>query len=81
MLKKGLLLFLFSLSFLNTSHGQVLQDYSNDWEENLVKNWFSSSDQLSQWIDIRQFPEAYLVMQIPGETMVFAGERLWFYAE
>ncbi|WP_288369849.1 DUF4271 domain-containing protein [uncultured Algoriphagus sp.] len=81
MLKKGLLLFLFSLCFLITSHGQVLEEYSNDWEENLVKNWFSSSDQLSQWIDIRQFPEAYLVMQIPGETMVFAGERLWFYAE
>jgi len=58
MLKKVLILFLLSLCFLNTSRGQVLEDYSNDWEENLVKNWFSATDQLSQWIDIKQFPEA-----------------------
>ncbi|NVJ86724.1 MAG: DUF4271 domain-containing protein [Algoriphagus sp.] len=76
-----LLVFLFfALSSVNLQ-GQVLEDLSSSWEREEVKSWFSSSDRLDQWVNLKQFPEAYLIMEVPEQTLVFTGERLWFFSE
>ncbi|MCS5490653.1 DUF4271 domain-containing protein [Algoriphagus limi] len=60
---------------------QVLEDMTDAWKREEVKNWFSSSNRLDQWVDLEQFPEAYLVMEVPQQTLVFEGERLWFFSK
>lgn len=62
-------------------HAQVLEDYSQNWEVGERESWFGSSDRISQEVDLEAFPLAYFYLEIPGETVVFADEKLWFYVE
>ncbi|TFV96067.1 DUF4271 domain-containing protein [Algoriphagus kandeliae] len=76
-----LLLLLFLGSGLTFLRAQVLEDMTDAWKREEVKSWFSSSNRLDQWVDLKEFPEAYLVMEVPGQTLVFEGERLWFFSK
>lgn len=83
MIKKILHSILYFSFFLSQAelNAQVLEDYSDKWVIGERESWFGSSDRISQAVDLNSFPLSYLYLEIPGETVVFAGEKLWFYAE
>lgn len=83
MIKKILLSILCFSMFLPLTelNAQVLEEYSQKWNIGERESWFGSSDRISQEIDLTSFPLSYLYLEIPAETVVFAGDKLWFYAE
>ncbi len=81
---KKILLSILCLSFfqsLTKLNAQVLEDYSQKWDVGERESWFGTSDLVSQEVDLTAFPLSYLYLEIPEETVVFAGDKLWFYAE
>lgn len=83
MIKKILLSILCFSFFLSQVelNAQVLEDYSQKWNIGERESWFGSSDRISQDVDLASFPLSYLYLEIPKETVVFTGEKLWFYTE
>lgn len=79
--KFSVLLLLFFTFGWTQLFAQVLEDLTDEWKQEEVKSWFSSSNRLDQWVNLDQFPEAFLVMQVPEQTLVFEGERLWFFSK
>ncbi|WP_297336572.1 DUF4271 domain-containing protein [Algoriphagus sp.] len=82
MLKRFHLLFctlLFGGSLV--THAQTLEDFNDRWEYGGLGTWFESHDWISQELDLRTFPKSTFYLELPEETVVFAGEKLWFYAE
>lgn len=77
------LAFLLSLMVLPNlpSAAQVLEDYNSSWEEGGRKSWISDNDRLSVELDLVSFPLAYLSFEIPAQSVVFLGEKLWFFSE
>ena len=74
-----LLSFFFLISF--SSHAQLLEDYQNQWEDGGKTSWFESNDQLKLQLDLTSFPKSYFSIEIPSQTVVFLGEKLWFFTE
>jgi len=79
MRKFYLLFFFFLLS--SASYSQLLENYQNQWEEGGETTWFESNDRLKLNLDFITFPRSYYSIDIPSETVVFLGEKLWFFAE
>ncbi len=80
--KTRLLLFFFSLICgLGNASAQVLEDYSMNWEKGSGGTWFSSNDRLLLDINLETFPLSYISFQLPGESVIFVEEKLWFYNE
>lgn len=63
------------------ANGQVLEDYTSNWEEGGRKTWFSDNDRLSVELDLVYFPMGYISFQFPAQSVVFLGEKLWFFSE
>jgi hypothetical protein len=79
--KRFVFLFLvFGLSF-SKSEAQVLEDYSDQWVASGRETWFDSNDRLLLPLDLNVFPQSYFYFRFPGESVVFLGEKLWFFAE
>ncbi|HAS59347.1 MAG TPA: hypothetical protein DEQ87_09755 [Algoriphagus sp.] len=74
--------FLFTVFFIPgfSLSAQVLEDYSKTWEVAERESWFASSDRISQELNLATFPMANLYLEVPEQTVVFAGEKLWFYS-
>lgn len=62
-------------------YGQTLEDFNDRWEYGGIGTWFDSHDRISQELDLKTFPKANLYLEVPEETVVFAGEKLWFYTD
>jgi hypothetical protein len=74
-------LLLLSLFFLSQSvFSQVLEDYGSDWKEGEKKTWFSSNDRLILNLDLTSFPLSFLSFDLPGRSVIFVNEKLWFFA-
>ncbi len=70
------LVFFFS-SFV--CQAQLLEDYQDLWEDGGETTWFESNDRLILPLDLSTFPYAYFSIEIPEQTVVFLGEKLWFF--
>lgn len=74
-------LLLLCLFFLSQSVlSQVLEDYGSKWKEGPRKTWLSSNDRLMLDMDLNSFPLSYLSFELPGQSVVFVNEKLWFFA-
>jgi hypothetical protein len=60
---------------------QVLEDYGSAWKEGEQKSWFRDNDRLQLELDLEAFPQAFITFEIPSNSVVFFGEKLWFFAE
>ena len=60
---------------------QVLEDYNPNWKEGERETWFSSNDRLILDLDLDAFPMAYFSFEFPDHSVVFMGEKLWFFTE
>jgi len=60
---------------------QVLEDYKSDWKEGGKKTWFSDNDRLIVELDLMSFPMGYVSFEIPAQSVVFLGDKLWFFSE
>jgi hypothetical protein len=80
--KRFFFLFLvFGLSFFLKSEAQVLEDYSDQWVASGRETWFDSNDRLLLPLDLNLFPQSYFYFRFPGQSVVFLGEKLWFFTE
>jgi hypothetical protein len=66
---------------IQIAEAQVLEDYTNKWEEGGNKTWLSDNDRLKVKLDLNSFPMAYMSFEIPEQSVVFVGEKLWFFSE
>ncbi|MGM0946886.1 MAG: DUF4271 domain-containing protein [Bacteroidota bacterium] len=78
---KSLILWFFFWASSGALNAQVLEDLSDGWENRPTGSWFKSNDQISQLVDLSTFPQSNLYLEVPSGTVVFAGEKLWFFAE
>ncbi|WP_192348031.1 DUF4271 domain-containing protein [Algoriphagus sp. Y33] len=70
--------------FVLTGHyafSQVLEDYNTKWEEGERETWFSSNDRLMVDLDLETFPLAHFSFEFPDHSVVFVGEKLWFFTD
>ncbi len=79
-MRKFYLLFLFFL-IASISNAQLLEDFQSQWEEGGKTTWFESNDRLKLAVDLTSFPRSYFSIEIPKGTVVFLGEKLWFFTE
>lgn len=79
-MKKFYLLFLFFL-VTSFSKAQLLEDFQNQWEEGGKTTWFESNDQLKLSLDLTSFPRSFFSVEIPASTVVFLGDKLWFFTD
>jgi hypothetical protein len=63
------------------AYSQVLEDYNPRWQEGERETWFSSNDRLLLDVDLKAFPLAYFSFEFPDHSVVFMGEKLWFFTE
>lgn len=84
-MKKVILQIIYFLTMMGFSariaNAQVLEDYKSDWEEGGKKTWFSDNDRLSVELDLGSFPRGYVSFEFPAQSVVFLGEKLWFFSE
>ncbi len=73
------LFILLSYSFLPEIGAQVLVNYDDHWQIEEQENWFDSNEQLSLTLDLVSFPQSHYSFRLPGEAVVFLGEKLWFF--
>lgn len=72
-------IFFFLLLVGQKAFTQVLEDFNPRWEEGERETWFSSNDRLMLDLDLESFPLAYLSFEFPDHSVVFVGEKLWFF--
>ena len=63
------------------TEAQVLEDYNDRWDISGRETWFDSNDRVSLNLDLNSFPKSYFSFQFPQESVVFIGEKLWFFAK
>lgn len=75
--------YLFLLLFFIVSIGkaQVLEDLQSQWENGGESSLFESNDRLKLTLDLNSFPMSIISIGIPDGTVVFLGEKLWFFTE
>ncbi|MCE7056629.1 DUF4271 domain-containing protein [Algoriphagus sp. AGSA1] len=78
---KIFLLFVLLFALMGQAFTQVLEDYSLKWEEGERETWFSSNDRLLLELDLQTFPLAYLSFDFPDHSVVFVGDKLWFFTD
>lgn len=74
-------IFLIGMLFVPGLNAQVLEDYNQRWEEGERETWFSSNDRLLVDLNLETFPLASFSFQFPSHSVVFVGEKLWFFTE
>ncbi|MFC3416812.1 DUF4271 domain-containing protein [Algoriphagus hitonicola] len=62
-------------------YAQMLEDFNDRWEYGGLGTWFESHDRISQELDLKAFPKANIYLEVPEKTVVFVGEKLWFYTD
>ncbi|SFU03173.1 protein of unknown function [Algoriphagus locisalis] len=81
LISKSILLITLLLAIGNVSFSQVLEDYNPKWQEGERETWFSSNDRLILELDLETFPLAYFSFEFPDHSVVFVGEKLWFFTD
>lgn len=81
LISKSILLITLLLSVGEFAFSQVLEDYNLKWQEGERETWFSSNDRLILELDLEKFPLAYFSFEFPDHSVVFVGEKLWFFTE
>jgi len=77
------LILIYSLFFAvgQQAFSQVLEDYNSKWQEGERETWFSSNDRLLLDLNLETFPLAYFSFEFPNHSVVFVGEKLWFFTD
>lgn len=78
---RTIILIFFLLFAVNSIQAQILEDYSMSWNEESDDSWFSPNTQYSVDLDLAHFSTANYTFDLPGPTIVFANETVWFYTE
>lgn len=81
MKKTGLLIFLLIFGFALQGSSQVLQDYTGSIAKMGADSWLDPEDRFEVVVDLTQFPQSRIRLQIPGPATVFANENVWFLAK
>ncbi|SFA91856.1 DUF4271 domain-containing protein [Algoriphagus aquimarinus] len=81
LISKSILIFSLFFTVGSQAFSQVLEDYNSKWEEGERETWFSSNDRLLLELDIESFPLAYFSFEFPDHSVVFVGEKLWFFTD
>ena len=81
LISKSIVLVTFLLAVGQGAFSQVLEDYNPNWQEGERETWFSSNDRLILNLDLETFPLAYFSFEIPDHSVVFVGEKLWFFTD
>lgn len=69
------------MALSQVAFSQILEDYNPKWQEGERETWFSSNDRLILELDLETFPLAYFSFEIPDHSVVFVGEKLWFFTD
>lgn len=78
---RTIILIFFLFFSVNSIQAQILEDYSMSWNEESGDSWFSPNTQYSIDLDLIHFSTANYTFDVPGPTIVFANETVWFYTE
>ncbi|WP_425636352.1 DUF4271 domain-containing protein [Algoriphagus yeomjeoni] len=81
LISKSIFIFTLLLTVGEVAFAQVLEDYNPMWQEGERETWFSSNDRLILELDLETFPLAYYSFEFPDHSVVFIGEKLWFFTE
>lgn len=81
LISKLILIFTLLFSVGQNVFSQVLEDYNPKWQEGERETWFSSNDRLILDLDLQTFPLAYFSFEFPDHSVVFVGEKLWFFTD
>lgn len=81
LIRNSTLSFLLFFALGQQAFSQVLEDYSSKWQEGERETWFSSNDRLILDLDAESFPLAYFSFEFPDHSVVFVGEKLWFFTD
>ncbi|MEB2776141.1 DUF4271 domain-containing protein [Algoriphagus sp. D3-2-R+10] len=80
-INKSILLLILLFAVGEQTFSQVLEDYNSKWQEGERETWFSSNDRLVLDLDLETFPLAYFSFAFPDHSVVFIGEKLWFFTD
>ncbi|PZX52604.1 DUF4271 domain-containing protein [Algoriphagus chordae] len=81
LISKSILICLLFFAVGQQAFSQVLEDYNPNWQEGERETWFSSNDRLILDLDLETFPLAYFSFEFPDHSVVFVGEKLWFFTD
>ena len=81
LISKVILVFTLFIVIGGQAFSQVLEDYSQKWEEGERETWFSSNDRLIVNLNVETFPLSYFSFKFPEHSVVFVGEKLWFFTD
>ncbi|PZX59708.1 uncharacterized protein DUF4271 [Algoriphagus ratkowskyi] len=81
LISKSIIIFLLCYAVGQQAYTQVLEDYNPNWTEGERETWFSSNDRLILDLDLDNFPLAYFSFEFPDHSVVFLGEKLWFFTD
>ena len=81
LITQSILVVLLFLAVGQNAFSQILEDYNPKWEEGERETWFSSNDRLILALDVQSFPLAYFSFKFPDHSVVFVGEKLWFFTD
>lgn len=59
--------------------GQVLENYDQKWQAYSGGNWWERNDQIQVKVNVRDFEESFLKLQIPSKSTLFINGKLWEY--
>lgn len=59
--------------------GQVLENYDQKWQSYSGGNWWERNDQIQVKVNVRDFEESFLKLQIPSKSTLFINGKLWEY--
>ncbi|MEB2784590.1 DUF4271 domain-containing protein [Algoriphagus persicinus] len=81
LISKSILLFSLLFAVGEQAFSQVLEDYNPKWQAGERETWFSSNDRLVLEMDLEAFPLSYFSFEFPDHSVVFIGEKLWFFTD
>ena len=81
LIHKSILIFSLLFAVGQQASAQVLEDYNSKWQEGERETWFSSNDRLILDLDLDAFPLGYFSFEFPDHSVVFVGEKLWFFTD
>lgn len=81
LISKSIITLLLLAGLWQHTFSQVLEDYNPNWQEGERETWFSSNDRLMLDLDLETFPLAYFSFEFPDHSVVFVGEKLWFFTD
>lgn len=78
-MKGYFLLLLLFLGIRVCGLGQVLENYDHSWRPYSSGNWWENNDQIQVKVNVRDFDQSYLRLQIPAQSTLFIDGKLWEY--